>query len=252
MYKLVANEKSNPTAVMLSHISPIKDILNAIKSADVIVNKIGIRDYKLLIYGSVTKDVNYTSMCIDLIQTLNLNQNVSIMGLGNGPKVLNNGWIFLNSSVSEGLPLALGEAGLAGLPVVCTDVGGSIDIVQDDEGIVYGAYCAPNNPVDLAYAQIKVLGMYDGLHEYIIRGDKMVNNSKWNPLDLTPASITQRMYEMIDSRRELGFRYRNHVLKHFNMSRYLFEHNQILNISDLKSKQKRISKRRIPEVVLSI
>lgn len=41
------------------------------------------------------------------------------------PQVLAQGDMFLNSSVSEGLPLAIIEASRAGLVVVATDVGGT-------------------------------------------------------------------------------------------------------------------------------
>lgn len=40
--------------------------------------------------------------------------------------------MFLNSSVSEGLPLAIIEASRAGLVVVATDVGGEFDFCSDD------------------------------------------------------------------------------------------------------------------------
>ena len=63
------------------------------------------------------------------------------------------GWIFLNSSLSEGLPLALGEAGLAGLPVVCTDVGGSKEVVTGPGG-VFGAIVPPRRPDKIAIAQL--------------------------------------------------------------------------------------------------
>lgn len=62
----------------------------------------------------------------------------------------------MNSSISEGLPLAIGEAGLCGLPVVCTDVGGSREVLSDtipgqhiDPMLTYGRIVPPRSPSDL-------------------------------------------------------------------------------------------------------
>eukprot|EP00121_Abeoforma_whisleri_P001866 Awhi_evm1s1670 len=70
--------------------------------------------------------------------------------------VLPEGWVFINSSVSEGLPLAIGEAGLCGLTVVCTDVGGSREVLSDtkpgepiDPFHTYGRIVPPRSPSDL-------------------------------------------------------------------------------------------------------
>ena len=85
---------------------------DAIRAAAVIVNRYHLNEYRLLIYGSLDKDPTYVSECRALISANNLQEQVTLMGLGNAPKVLTKGWIFVNSSLSEGLPLALGEAGL--------------------------------------------------------------------------------------------------------------------------------------------
>ena len=107
------NEAQKPTAVMLSHVYELKGVKDAIKAAAIIVNDYGINDYRLLIYGSLNKDPAYVSECRHLIGSNNMSSNVKLMGFGNATKVLTEGWIFVNSSLSEGLPLALGEAGLA-------------------------------------------------------------------------------------------------------------------------------------------
>eukprot|EP00833_Pecoramyces_ruminatium_P007726 jgi/Orpsp1_1/1181758/evm.model.c7180000078477.1 len=131
-------ENPNPMAIMLSHISSVKDIHNAIYAANIIVNKMNIRSYTLHIYGSLQKDPNYTTETLNLISSLNLTEHVILKGLGNPSNVLPTGWVFVNSSITEGLPLAIGEAGLCGLPVVCTDVGGSREVVSDlKNNIVY-------------------------------------------------------------------------------------------------------------------
>jgi len=46
-------EEKLPSAVMLSHVCDVKDVMNAILAANVIVNEFGIRDYRLIIYGSI-------------------------------------------------------------------------------------------------------------------------------------------------------------------------------------------------------
>lgn len=101
-----------------------------------------------------------------IISQLGLSNNVTLEGLGNAAKVVGRGWIFLNSSKTEGLPLALGEAGLAGLPIVCTDVGGSREIIADGP-VSFGAMAPPGKPEALGRAQLKVLAMLDGLEEMV-------------------------------------------------------------------------------------
>ncbi|KAI8845455.1 hypothetical protein BC829DRAFT_399753, partial [Chytridium lagenaria] len=166
---------------MLSHIVTFKDIKNAILAADVIVNKFGIKAYQLDIYGSTDKTPWYTYECTVLIHVTGLQDHVKIRGFGDSKFVLNSAWLVLNSSIAEGLPLALGEAGLCGQPIVCTEAGGSREVIQirvpkpgstgsNDEGkeeeIAYiGRSVSPSNPYELAVAQLAVLGVFDDLED---------------------------------------------------------------------------------------
>lgn len=68
----------------------------------------------------------------------------------------------MNSSISEGLPLAMGEAALTGVPVVCTDVGASFCVVTDSKtGKRFSEVVAPNDALSLAQAQIRILALVD-------------------------------------------------------------------------------------------
>jgi glycosyltransferase involved in cell wall biosynthesis len=106
-----------PTVVMLSHVRFVKDIKTAILAADLIVNVWGFKDYQLHIYGDMEKAPSYSVECQEIIAAKSLRDNVVLKGLGSPSKVLEDAWLFLNSSVSEGLPLAMGEAALTGVPV---------------------------------------------------------------------------------------------------------------------------------------
>ncbi|KAI8803161.1 hypothetical protein BJ742DRAFT_652691, partial [Cladochytrium replicatum] len=226
-------EAKEPCAIMLSHISPVKDVANAIKAAHYIVNVFGVTKYQLHIYGSLEKDAAYTNECINLIAALNLTEHVFLKGLGNPANVLGTGWIFVNSSITEGLPLALGEAGLCGLPVVCTDVGGSREVISDfKSGLCYGAIVPPQKPRQLAIGQLKVLSMADGLEKIL---DPDASDVSIETL-LSPSSpeYNQRIYEWITSdrvkecRRRLGLKFRERIINIFSIRRYWREHEQIL------------------------
>jgi glycosyltransferase involved in cell wall biosynthesis len=115
-----------PTVTMLSHVWYAKDIKTAILAADIIVNQWGFKDYRLDIYGAVDKAPSYSTDCFEIIASKSLPKYVVMRGEANPSTVLAKTWVFLNSSISEGLPLALGEAALTGAPVVCTDVGASL------------------------------------------------------------------------------------------------------------------------------
>jgi glycosyltransferase involved in cell wall biosynthesis len=62
--------------------------------------------------------------------------------------------VFVLSSLSEGLSMALLEAASSGLPIVATDVGGNREIVNPPHG---GYLIPPQNPVAMSAALIRLL-----------------------------------------------------------------------------------------------
>lgn len=217
-----------PTVTMLSHVWYAKDIKIALLAADIIVNKWGFDDYHLDIYGAIDKAPTYSTECQEIIASKSLRNNVVLRGTANPIKVLENTWLFLNSSLSEGLPLALGEAALTGAPVVCTDVGASLRVLSDPEDFSrYSAVVAPNDAESLARAQLELLGL---LGEW----SKYADDTEPAPV-LTSAptredveKIQKRMYDKSEQRRKLGIMTRNIVQKSFSGDRYLREHEQML------------------------
>ncbi|KAJ9624552.1 hypothetical protein H2203_005287 [Taxawa tesnikishii (nom. ined.)] len=221
-------KSKKPTVVMLSHVRFVKDIKNALLAADIIVNEWGITDYQLDIYGDMEKAPAYSVECKEILASKGLRDYVALRGLGSPSKVLEEGWLFLNSSISEGLPLAMGEAALTGVPVVCTDVGASFRVVTDPvTWKKFSAVVAPNDPYSLARAQITVMGLLDEWSEFS-------DDASLKPrLPLKPTKeeakqITQRLYEKADLRRKLGMMGRDNVLNSFSADRYLREHEQML------------------------
>ncbi|KAF1812156.1 hypothetical protein P152DRAFT_417112, partial [Eremomyces bilateralis CBS 781.70] len=219
-----------PTVTMLSHLWLAKDIKTALLAADIIINKWGFDDYVLDIYGALNKAPIYSSECQELIATKGLAPQVTLRGTADPTKVLATTWLFLNSSVSEGLPLALGEAALTGAPVVATDVGASLRVLTDpDTGERYSEVVAPNDPYSLARAQVNILAM---LGEWSKFADDNPNEpAPALPFEPTPEDvkrITQRMYDKSDHRRALGMKARTIVQKSFSGARYLREHEQML------------------------
>ncbi|RMZ75833.1 hypothetical protein DV737_g5106, partial [Chaetothyriales sp. CBS 132003] len=229
-FKPIEKIKSEkPTAVMLSHVRFVKDIKNAILAADIIINEWGFTDYCLDIYGDMEKAPAYATECQEIIAAKGLGNSVVLRGLGSPTKVLETGWLFLNSSISEGLPLAMGEAALTGVPVVCTDVGASFRVVTEPEtGKKFSACVAPNDSYLLAKAQVSILAMIDEWSEY---ADDPPGYRPKMPLKPTPEEtkmIAARMYEKAPQRQRLGMKGRTQVINSFSSERYLREHEQLL------------------------
>lgn len=239
-----------PTVVMLSHVRFVKDIKNAILAADIIVNEWGIKDYQLDVFGDMERAPTYAVECQEIIAAKSLGDYVCLRGLGSPSKVLETGWVFLNSSISEGLPLAMGEAALTGVPVVCTDVGASFRVVTDPAtGKKFSAVVAPNDASSLARAQINVMGLMDEWAEF--SGDDTSAPGYTIPkisLKPTPEEakfITERMYAKQEQRRALGMRGRANVLSNFTADRYLREHEQMLWIGKLQNMRKQAANKRL-------
>ena len=228
-FKPVEEIKSErPTVTMLSHVWYAKDIKTALLAADIIINQWKFDDYHLDIYGAIDKAPTYSTECQEIIASKGLRGRVTLRGTADPMKVLENTWLFLNSSLSEGLPLALGEAALTGAPVVCTDVGASLRVLSDpDDFSRFSAVVAPNDALALAKAQISMLALL-GEWDNHAAGTEPAPVLTSSPTPEEVAAITRRMYEKSKERRALGMKTRDIVKKSFSGDRYLREHEQML------------------------
>lgn len=88
------------------------------------------------------------------IRKLGIEENVVLKGITDKVEdELNNAHIYLMASEHEGLPLSVLEAMSCGLPVVATKAGGTIDIVNETNGIL----CDIDNKEQISNALIRLV-----------------------------------------------------------------------------------------------
>lgn len=232
-----------PTTIMLSNVQFIKDVKTSVLAADIIVNKYGFRDYQLVVYGAQDRQPSYVLETVQLINSRGLASNVTLAGFGNPKEVLKDAWLFLNSSLSEGLPLAIGEAALSGVPIVATEVGATALVLTDPDDMKkrYGEVVPPNDPESLARAQLSILAMMGPWAEYTQTREPAPLPYTFTAQDV--AKITSRMYEKHKDRRSLGLKLREVVLRSFHGHRYLREHEQMFWIQRRRAEIRRSARR---------
>lgn len=223
-----------PTVVMLSNVQMIKGVKSAIQAADIIINRFGFTDYQLVIYGAKDRQPAYALEMERLIVENKLTGKVVLAGFGNSKEVLKDAWLFMNSSISEGLPLAIGEAALAGVPIVATEVGATALVLTDPEkpDQRYGEVVPPNDALALARAQISMLSMVGPWAKFTDQSAPQdpATQAPTLPEEIMPSDVewlTKRFYEHSEDRRKLGLLSRQVVLHSFHGSRYLREHEQM-------------------------
>lgn len=223
-----------PTVIMLSNVQFIKDVRTALLAADIIINKFGFKDYRLVVYGAQDREPQYFIDMVKLIQQSKMSDKVTLGGFGRPQEVLKDAWLFMNSSLSEGLPLAIAEAALAGVPIVATAVGATALVLTDPDDMdqKYGEVVPPNDPMALARAQVSMLSMVGPWSKFTgeVGEKEAVPSSLALPDVIQPADVawlTRRMYEKAEFRRKLGMLSRGVVLKGFHGKRYLREHEQM-------------------------
>ena len=85
-------------------------------------------------------------MLIKLAADNGLSDQVHLLGFRNDiPDIIHASDIYAFPSFHEGLPVALSEAMAGGLPVVCSEIRGNVDLVRDD---VNGLLAQPNSISD--------------------------------------------------------------------------------------------------------
>lgn len=136
-----------PILLSLANIRDQKDHPNLLEACAVLKDQN--INFKLLLAGSL-EDVNWVEKIKKRMNDLNLVENVFFLGpVIDVSNLLSKADVGVLSSVSEGLPLSLLEYGLAGLPVVCTDVGQCKEVLGNGD---FGWIVPPKSPNKLAIA----------------------------------------------------------------------------------------------------
>jgi glycosyltransferase involved in cell wall biosynthesis len=131
------------TILCLANLRPQKDHSNLVRAIHFLHKKHPELKLKVKLAGIYWEDDYFTSIK-QLIQGLNLYDIIHILGpVENIEHLLASADIGVLSSLSEGLPVSLLEYGLAGLPVVVTNVGKCAEVVGYGR---YGKVVPPGNP----------------------------------------------------------------------------------------------------------
>jgi glycosyltransferase involved in cell wall biosynthesis len=137
-------------AVAVARLTPVKDLPTLLRAARLVCDVHA--DFHLDVIGDGPSRPGLESLC----RTLHLERHVTFHGAAADVSgYLAAATLFVQSSLSEGISLALLEAMAAGLPVVATHVGGTPEVVENR---ITGMLVSPRDPDGLAAAMLTVLG----------------------------------------------------------------------------------------------
>lgn len=138
-----------PVVIQVARLHPLKDHITAIQTFAKTVSKLP--NSKFWIVG----DGEEHEKIIQEIQKLAIADNVRLLGNRADVEVLMHAAdAFLLTSISEGIPLTVIEAMFAGIPCVCTNVGGLPEIIKHGSN---GLLAPARNPDALSTQLIEVL-----------------------------------------------------------------------------------------------
>ncbi len=137
----------------VGRVAPIKDVKTLIRSLDLLRDSQV--DFEAILMGPTDEDEEYAAECFELVASLGLSEQVKFPGRVNIKDYLGKLDVVVISSISEGLPFAILEAGCAGLPVVSTDVGACRELIEgrseEDKALGRGGFVVPvANPTEMA------------------------------------------------------------------------------------------------------
>lgn len=181
--KMDVTRKSNFTVVSVARIDPLKDIETYIKVCAALKDKIP--DVICKLYGPPTSQ-EYFEKCKDLVKKLKVEKNFIFSGHTPTPeKAINEGDVFVLTSISEAFPFAVLEAMACEKVVVASDVGGVKEVLEG-----YGFLVKPKDHKSFAdkiiylFKNPKILAQMSlEARERVLRGFRiidMVRNYKHN------------------------------------------------------------------------
>jgi polysaccharide biosynthesis protein PelF len=123
-----ATSDMRPTVALIGRVVPIKDIKTFIAAVADLRDRIP--NLRALVLGPTDEDPAYYQECAELVRELGLHETLIFTGNVKLTDYLPQVHVVVLSSLSEGQPLVLLEAGAAGVPCVATDVGSCREIVE--------------------------------------------------------------------------------------------------------------------------
>lgn len=188
-----SRDASPLTVALIARVVPVKDVITFIRSAVILRELLpGIRIWVL---GSLEEDVQYAAECEALVESLELQRNLSFKGNVDIREYLGQIHVAVLTSISESQPLALLEAGATGIPCVATDVGACREIIMGGfrENPPLGPagevtpLASPDVTANAIYHLLEDQAWYDRCSETIKKRVKLYYNQK--TLDRTYGSL---------------------------------------------------------------
>ncbi len=158
--KIKSESHDRATLALIGRVVPIKDIKSFLRATAMVQENIP--DVRVLLMGPTDEDQVYYEECKQIVEYMGLTENVTFTGQVNIDKYLGQIDVMVLSSISEGMPLTVLEAGAAGIPSVTTDVGACSEMIygvsDEDRAIGDGGMIVPlSNPTALAEAILQLL-----------------------------------------------------------------------------------------------
>lgn len=120
-----------PTVALIGRVVPIKDVKTFIRAADIL--RRSIPDVKCLMIGPYEEDPVYYEECRQMVEGLGLGGTFEFTGRKKLDEVLGQIDVNVLTSISEGQPLVVLEAGATGVPTVATNVGSCSELIYGRE-----------------------------------------------------------------------------------------------------------------------
>jgi glycosyltransferase involved in cell wall biosynthesis len=149
-----------PTVALIGRVVPIKDVKTFIRACGLLQQQVV--ELEALIIGPLEEDKEYAEECREYVRQEGLEGTITFTGKVNIMDYLGRIDVIVLTSISEGQPLVLLEAGAAGIPSVATDVGACREIImgRDEEEKLGpgGVVTTLTSPKATAEGMYKLLG----------------------------------------------------------------------------------------------
>jgi polysaccharide biosynthesis protein PelF len=123
---------ANPTVALVGRVVPIKDVKTFIHAVAMIAKTLP--TVQALIIGPTDEDTSYAKECQNLVASLGMENTIKFLGMVSVDQHYPMVDVVVLTSISEGQPLVLLEAGAAGIPVIATDVGACREMIEGMQG----------------------------------------------------------------------------------------------------------------------